>query len=76
MNRRFTGGAKAAEQGHSPSQFNLGLMYYFGEGIIKNYKKALQWFGKAAEQGNADAQSNLGLMYYKGEGTEKNYEKD
>jgi len=54
-----------AEQGNTKAQFNLGVMYYQGQGVPKDYKEAARWFRKAAEQGNADAQFNLGLMYYK-----------
>ena len=53
-----------AEQGDASAQFNLGLMYYDGEGVPQNYKTAVKWYSLAAEQGYADAQFNLGLMYY------------
>ncbi len=29
-----------AEQGDSDAQFNLGLMYYNGQGVAQNYAKA------------------------------------
>ena len=48
-------------------------MYYNGEGIEKNYEKALKWFLYAAGQGNIGAQYNLGWMFDKGEGTKSNY---
>ncbi|MBP1573101.1 MAG: sel1 repeat family protein, partial [Oscillospiraceae bacterium] len=50
----------AAEQGDMEAQYNLGHMYYDGEGTEMNYEKALYWWEKAAEQGDADAQFNLG----------------
>jgi len=65
----------AAEQGDMEAQFNLGLMYYDGEGTEVNYEKALYWWEKAAEQGDVRAQFNVGSMYYDGEGTEVNYKK-
>ena len=65
----------AAEQGDMEAQFNLGRMYYNGEGTEVNYEKALYWWEKAAEQGDVRAQYNVGYMYYNGEGTEVNYEK-
>lgn len=34
-------------------------MYFTGEGIERDEKKAIEWFEKAAAQGNADAQANL-----------------
>ena len=33
---------KAADQGHAPAQFNLGVMYSNGEGVTKSYTKALK----------------------------------
>ncbi|MBQ5538953.1 MAG: sel1 repeat family protein, partial [Bacteroidales bacterium] len=56
-------------------QFNLGLKYYFGEGVSQNYAKAFEWWQKAAEQGRSDAQYNLGVMYKNGEGVPKNINK-
>ncbi len=63
-----------AKQGDVDAQYNLGIMYYHGEGIEKNLEEALFWFLKAAEQDDPDAQYNLGFMYGKGEGVEKSHE--
>lgn len=38
---------KRAEQGEAEAQFQLGLAYYNGEGIVKNYSKAYYWFNKS-----------------------------
>ncbi|HLS17219.1 MAG TPA: tetratricopeptide repeat protein [Paenalcaligenes sp.] len=59
---------KLAEQGNAEAQFNLGLMYYFGQEVRQDYAKAAEWFEKAAAQDVADAQFNLGFMYYNGKG--------
>ncbi|MCY2935316.1 MAG: tetratricopeptide repeat protein, partial [Planctomycetota bacterium] len=59
---------KAAEQGDSMAQFNLGLMYYNGRGVPQDNTEAAKWYRKAAEQGHANAQCNLGLMYKNGQG--------
>ena len=50
-----------AEQGHADAQFNLGLMYYKGQGVPQDHAEAMKWYRKAAEQGDADAQRNLGV---------------
>ena len=42
-----------AEQGDSYAQFNLGLMYDYGLGVIEDDTQAVYWFRKAAEQGEA-----------------------
>jgi hypothetical protein len=52
-----------AEQGHTYSQYGLGLMYANAYGVRKNYKTALKWFRPAADQGNASAQYQIGLYY-------------
>ena len=57
---------KAADQGDSEAQLNLGFMYTLGHGVPKNYAAAASWYRKAAEQGHASAQFNLGLMYSSG----------
>ncbi len=58
---------QAANQGDTQAQYNLGFMYYEGEGVPQDYAKAVEWYQKAANQGNTQAQYNLGFMYYKGE---------
>lgn len=55
---------RAAEQGNSTAQNNLGECYKNGQGVRKDDVEAVKWYRKAAEQGNADAQFNLGLCYY------------
>ena len=62
------GTRKAANQGNAKAQFNLGMMYAAGTGILQDGVKAAYWFRKAAKQGNAKAQYQLGLMYASGKG--------
>jgi TPR repeat protein len=62
---------KAAEQGHSIAQVDLGLMYLRGEGVAKNPDEAVKWFSLSAEQGNDIAQFHLGLCYFEGVGVSK-----
>lgn len=64
---------RKAEEGDVDAQYNLGIIYYHGEGVPKDYEEALSWFHKAAEQDDADAQYNLGFMYGRGEGIEKSH---
>ena len=66
---------KAAKQGDAFAQFNLGVMYYNGDGVPQDYSEAAKWYRKAAEQGHAKAQSNLGVMYADGKGVPKDYVK-
>ena len=66
---------KAAEQGLSDAQFNLGVHYANGRGVPIDYAKANYWYVKAAEQGDADAQNNLGFDYKYGKGVPQDYAK-
>ena len=62
-----------AEKGYAKAQYYLGIMYNYGQGVLKDYKEAVKWYRKAANQGNAGAQYNLGHMYKKGLGVLKDY---
>ena len=42
---------------YATAQYCLGCSYEKGEGVDKDGKKALYWYGKAARQGDADAQA-------------------
>ena len=63
----------AAEEGHSDSQFNLGLMYENGIGVSKDEKKAVAWYLKAAQRGNSNAQYNLAVLYENGRGSDVDF---
>jgi TPR repeat protein len=60
-----------AEQGSVEAQDTLGLYYYFGWGVPKDYREAFKWWEKAAKRGNVDAQYYLGTCYGNGEGVKK-----
>ena len=67
----FTSTKKLAEQGDARAQYNLGVKYDNGEGVIEDDKLAVEWYTKAAMQGYARAQYNLGVKYDNGEGVIK-----
>ena len=50
---------KAAEQGYTPSEYNLGLMYAQGEGAKRDPATAEKWFRRAADHGGVEAQVKL-----------------
>ncbi|MCN7433990.1 sel1 repeat family protein, partial [Escherichia coli] len=64
---------KAAEQNFANAQFNLGMLYYKGEGVKQNFRQAREWFEKAASQNQPNAQYNLGQIYYYGQGVTQSY---
>lgn len=59
-----------AESGVLQAQFNLGTMYYNGQGTAPDYQEALKWYRMAADKGLKEAQCALGDMYEFGTGVE------
>ena len=59
---------RAAEQGNSSAQVNLGAMYAEGLGVAQDFQEALFWYREAAQQGDTVAYLNLGVMYVEGQG--------
>ena len=55
-----------AKAGDADAEHLLGLMYYMGRGVPRDYKQAFAWHYKAAQQGKADAEYVVGAMYYTG----------
>jgi TPR repeat protein len=62
-----------AKQGNADAQYNLGYMYYNGNGVNQNFTEAKRWMELAAKQGDLGAKLYLGVMYDKGQGIEQNY---
>ena len=44
-----------AKAGQADAQYAVGYMYYYGQGVIENRKKASYWIERAAANGQADA---------------------
>ena len=63
----------AMRQGDVSAQFNVGVMYGMGQGVVRDYAEAAKWTRLAAEQGNASAQYNLGVTYNNGQGVLQDY---
>jgi TPR repeat protein len=57
-----------ADAGQAEAEFDLGVMYAQGFGVLRDLNAAASWYRKAAEQGNAEAQFALGQMYAHGWG--------
>lgn len=64
-----------ATRGDASAQYELGVRYSEGRGLVRDSKAAAQWFEKAADQGLAPAQYRLGSYYEKGIGVERDYAK-
>ena len=61
-----------ADQGIAYAQYNLGVMYDFGDGVPENDALAVKWYRKAADQGLAKAQFIIGRVYDFGKGIPEN----
>ena len=53
--------------------YEIGMMYYNGEGFDKDMDEAFKWFEDDADKGLPEAQYMLGHMYEFGYGTAQNY---
>lgn len=58
---------------NSSAQYNIGLMYAKGQGVVQDYAEAVKWYRLAAAQRHASAQNNLGLIYADGHGVVRDY---
>lgn len=45
----------AAQKGQPDAQYAIGYMYYYGQGVEEDRKKAWFWINQAAAAGQADA---------------------
>ena len=53
---------KAAEQGLADAQYNLGRLYYMGEGVPRDFVQAYVWLRLAADQGVKLAETGLAAV--------------
>jgi len=52
---------KLAERGNAGGQFELGMMFFYGQGVPQSDQEAVLWLRKAAEQGHTGAKAALVL---------------
>ena len=62
---------ESANEGYPPAITELGLCFYYGDGISKDEAHAFQLFSTAAELGDTEGLYYLGECYDFGRGTEK-----
>ena len=53
---------RAADQGFSIAQFNVGSMYYAGQGVEQDYITAYAWWDIAATNGYLAAKNNKSVV--------------
>ena len=51
-----------AEKGQADAQYAIGYMYYYGQGVVEDRKKAWYWITCAAKAGQADAQAAVKIL--------------
>lgn len=54
---------KTAEQGDGVAQYEVGLMYFNGQGVPIDLVEAARWYSKAAERGHSKAESRLRVLF-------------
>jgi TPR repeat protein len=57
---------KAAKDGHMLAQYQLGEIYYTGNGGTPDYPQARRWYLEAAKQGHGPSELRLGFLYAEG----------
>jgi hypothetical protein len=58
----------------SPADQNdLGIAYYNGLRVSRDYREAMKWFRMAADHGFSSAQSSLGVGYVQGHGVPQDH---
>lgn len=62
-------------KGTAEAYSNLGVSYYYGNGVIQDYKKAVQYYQKAAAKNHPFGMYNLAVACEYGNGTPKDLEK-
>ena len=52
----------SAEQGNQMAQYNLGRLYYLGQGVPENFVYAYMWANQASSQGFDMGEELKGLL--------------
>lgn len=55
------------------NKYELGMTYYYGQGVKQNYTTALKYFNAAAEDAGERSLPIIGDMYYEGLGVKQDY---
>ena len=62
-------------KGTAEAYSNLGVSYYYGNGVIQDYKKAVQYYQKAAAKNHPFGIYNLAVACENGNGTPQDMKK-
>ena len=67
---------QAANMGIGTAAYNLGTLYYNGQGFPQDYAQARHWFELAAQRNDPYAQFQLGMMAGDGKGMDANVQQE
>lgn len=51
-----------AEKGQPDAQYAVGYMYYYGQGVVEDRRKAWYWITAAAKAGQKDAKAAVVML--------------
>lgn len=51
-----------AEKGNIDAKYAVGYMYYYGQGVVEDRKKAFYWISAAARAGQPDAITAMKIL--------------
>lgn len=54
---------RAAERGHAEAEYQLGLLYEYGNGVEKDIARAVEYYQKAAAQSHPQAHATLEINF-------------
>lgn len=66
---------EAAEAGHGPAAYEVGIAYKDGHGTAQDLEAGARWIDAAVERGEPRAQLLLGAALYGGIGVERDYQR-
>lgn len=66
---------KAAELGSKDALYNLGELYYYGNGVEQDYQKSLEYYSNPSLSDYPEALFSLAVQYDLGEGVDQSYAK-
>jgi len=64
---------ESAEQGHTEAQHMMGLLYYRGSGVERDYSKARAWSETSAKKGYGPSFISLAELFENGFGVKRDY---
>jgi len=73
--RSYTAYLARAEEGDAAAGNLVGIHYYLGVGVERDFAEAARWFTRAARAGDANGQRNLGMMHLRGLGVAQDYQR-